>query len=149
LDNDEILNVRWATEDPNPVQKVLEKRRLEDMGREAIQSRMDPKIVDAMRAIRALEEGDEDGIQEDIEDEPANKRPRLTAGSESQTPSPTEAEPPKLGSILNADALEGLKYFTEIRKRNGASAPLMQKRVVPPPAIGGLALGDYGSDDEE
>ncbi|KIL58202.1 hypothetical protein M378DRAFT_170848 [Amanita muscaria Koide BX008] len=144
LDNDEILNVRWATEDPNPVQKVLEKRRLEDMGREAIQSRMDPKIVDAMKAIKALEEGvvldeDENVAQEDIEDEPVNKRPRLTAEG-------AEAVPPKPGSILNADALEGLKYFTEIRKRNGA-APLIQKRVLPS-ATSGLALGDYGSDED-
>ena len=53
LDNDEILNVRWATEDPNPTSKVAEKRRLEEMGREAIQARMDPRIVDAMRAMRA------------------------------------------------------------------------------------------------
>src|SRR6266446_5382034 len=54
LDNDEILNVRWATEDPNPVQKVAEKRRLEEMGQEAIKARMDPRIVDAMRSVRAL-----------------------------------------------------------------------------------------------
>ena len=29
MDNDEILNVRWATEDPNPTSKVQEKERLE------------------------------------------------------------------------------------------------------------------------
>ena len=28
LDNDEILNVRWATEDPNPQSKVDERERL-------------------------------------------------------------------------------------------------------------------------
>ena len=28
LDNDEILNVRWATEDPNPQQKTAERERL-------------------------------------------------------------------------------------------------------------------------
>ena len=53
LDNDEILNVRWATEDPNPTSKVEERERLEAMGREAIQAKMDPRIVDAMRAVRA------------------------------------------------------------------------------------------------
>ena len=52
-----IPNVRWATEDPNPVQKVAEKRRLENMDQEAIKARMDPRIVDAMRAVRALEDG--------------------------------------------------------------------------------------------
>ena len=58
LDNDEILNVRWATEDPNPTSKVEERQRLEQIGREAIQSKMDPRIVDAVRAVRALEDGD-------------------------------------------------------------------------------------------
>ena len=57
MDNDEILNVRWATEDPNPTSKIQEQARLEEMGKKAIQERMDPRIVDAMRAVRALEEG--------------------------------------------------------------------------------------------
>jgi hypothetical protein len=126
LDNDEILNVRWATEDPNPVQKVAEKRRLEDMGQEAIQARMDPRIVDAMRAVRALEDGDvldesgelqeqeQDGDEEN--DEPDVKRRRVEMDS-SSTPEPPE---PTTG-LLSADTLEGLKYFAEIRKRNGGA----------------------------
>lgn len=36
LDNDDILSVRQATKDPNPVKKVAERRRLEDMVQEAI-----------------------------------------------------------------------------------------------------------------
>lgn len=52
LDNDEILNVRWATEDSNPVQKVAGQRRLEDMEQEVIKARMDPRIIDAMRSVR-------------------------------------------------------------------------------------------------
>ncbi|KAH6913546.1 hypothetical protein BKA70DRAFT_1097045 [Coprinopsis sp. MPI-PUGE-AT-0042] len=149
LDNDEILNVRWATEDPNPTQKVAEKRRLEEMGQEAIKSRMDPKIVEAMRAVRALEEGepleDEEEMVEgqewnDDEDQemqgPESKRRRL----EDVVPQPT--------GLLNADTLESLKYFAEIRKRNGgpqaASAPK-------PPAkpVAGLGLADYGSDEDD
>ncbi|OSX57684.1 hypothetical protein POSPLADRAFT_1155643 [Postia placenta MAD-698-R-SB12] len=124
LDNDEILNVRWATEDPNPVSKVQEKRRLEDMGREAIQARMDPRIIDAVRAVQALEDGaideDEQG-QEEEDGAPEAKRRR-------------------------ADALEGLKYFAEIRRRNGIaivrSAPLQK------PPSEGLGLADYGSDED-
>lgn len=150
LDNDEILNVRWATEDPNPVQKVAEKRRLEDIGQEAIRARMDPRIVDAMRAVRALEDGDildEDGLEvQDIEmdedgAEPGAKRRRLEPehGFESGPPQPT--------GLLSADTLEGLKYFAEIRKRNGA-APISQ-RAPPPPSTAGLGLADYGSDEED
>jgi hypothetical protein len=156
LDNDEILNVRWATEDPNPVQKVAEKRRIEDMGQEAIRARMDPRIVDAMRTIRALEDGDvldEDGlaVQEiDVNtdaNEPEAKRRRLES---EESPQPQE-EPPKptgLG-LLSADTLEGLKYFAEIRKRNGGAPVQLQPKIAPPPPQAGLGLADYGSDEED
>jgi hypothetical protein len=156
LDNDEILNVRWATEDPNPVQQVAEKRRLEDMGQEAIQARMDPRIVDAMRAVRALEDGDvldesggllENGEQEDDaeDDGPDLKRRRI----ESESPPETQLPPPPSG-LLSADTLEGLKYFAEIRKRNGgAPVPAARKAAPPPPPTGlGLGLADYGSDED-
>lgn len=140
LDNDEILNVRWATEDPNPTQKVAEKRRLEELGQEAIRSRMDPRIVEAMRAVRALEEGDTlDDEGNFVEEQNGNKRRRIEnknedAGSDSdeeisgppagvRQPPPAE-EPPQPQGLLSAGALEGLKDFAEIRKKNGtASAP--------------------------
>lgn len=151
LDNDEILNVRWATEDPNPVQKVAEKRRLEDMGQEAIKARMDPRIVDAMRAVRALEDGDvleEDGLEvleadDEQEDEPGAKRRRIDV-DDSPSPQPPEV-PPQPTGLLSADTLEGLKYFAEIRKRNGAGQP----RMAPPPLTSGLGLANYGSDEED
>ena len=153
LDSDEILNVRWATEDPNPVQKVAEKRRIQDIGQEAIRARMDPRIVDAMRAVRALEDGDvlaEDDLQlmgdggnEETGDHDA-KRQRL----ETEHMVEDQDEPPKPMGLLTADTLEGLKYFAEIRKRNGYGlAPT--KTPVPPKAPVGLGLADYGSDDEE
>ncbi|TFK69944.1 pre-mRNA-splicing factor CWC2 [Pluteus cervinus] len=149
LDNDEILNVRWATEDPNPVQKVAEKRRLEEMGQEAIQSRIDPRVIDAMRAVRALEEGDEldeDGYlkdpnqPEEEDDQPGAKRRRIEGGSSSATPPLGDTRQPT--GILSADALEGLKYFAEIRKRTGAPTAPSTK------ASTGLGLADYGSDEE-
>lgn len=153
LDNDEILNVRWATEDPNPVQKVAEKRRLEDMGQEAIKARMDPRIVDAMRAVRALEDGvrvDDDGDEQDgyieQQDEPESKRRRLaleTGDLHSETPSP----PPDPKGLLSADTLEGLKYFAQIRSRY--EVPPVQQRLLPLPLKTGLGLADYGSDEED
>jgi hypothetical protein len=154
LDNDEILNVRWATEDPNPVQKVAEKRRLEEMGQEAIQARMDPRIVDAMRAVRALEDGDmldengeiRDGEQDDDaeDDGPDLKRRRIEADS----PSPPEPpEPPQTTGLLSADTLQGLKYFAEIRKRNGAT-PMKKVAAARPPPPAGLGLAGYGSDED-
>lgn len=156
MDNDEILNVRWATEDPNPVQKVAEKRRLEDMGQDAIRSRMDPRIVDAMRAVRALEDGDvldDEGDLQDMDaeesDEPNVKRRRIE-NDDSPEPQQLPTPPPQSTGLLSADTLEGLKYFAEIRKRNGNgnAAPGAVKRVAPPPPPSGLGLADYGSDED-
>jgi hypothetical protein len=154
LDNDEILNVRWATEDPNPVQKVAEKQRLEDMGQEAIQARMDPRVVDAMRAVRALEDGDvldENGeVLEQVEDEEDGGRDRKRRRIEMDSPSPPSEpqQPPQPTGLLSADTLEGLKYFAEIRKRNGAVPAVVKKVVAPPPPPAGLGLADYGSDED-
>ncbi|KAF7297295.1 Pre-mRNA-splicing factor CWC2 [Mycena indigotica] len=154
LDNDEILNVRWATEDPNPVQKVAEKRRLEEEGQEAIKSRVDPRIIDAMRTIRALEDGDEldedgnfmdqeaDGQEQEHESsQPDAKRRRLEA-----PPPPIQDNQPM--GLLSADTLEGLKYFAEIQKRNGVTVPTKAVTPMVTPLAGGLGLGDYGSDEE-
>ena len=161
LDNDEILNVRWATEDPNPVQKVAEKRRLVEIGQEAIRARMDPRIVDAMRSVRALEDGVqldgetmfvEDG--DDTDGEPEGKRRRLEGPEEQEDereehvslPEPVP-EGPK--GLLSSDTIEGLQYFAEIRRRQGTSAPpapMKLKAQTPAPALG---LGDYGSDEED
>lgn len=158
LDNDEILNVRWATEDPNPTSKVAEKRRLEEMGREAIQARMDPRILQAERQLKALEDGvvleDDDGDYdgqdvdemdtqreaEDEDDSPDAKRRRI------EPPPPQETLPPAFTGLLSADTLEGLKYFAEIRKRTGGPPVATAKQTDTPV---GMSLGDYGSDDED
>ncbi|CAA7269523.1 unnamed protein product [Cyclocybe aegerita] len=151
LDNDEILNVRWATEDPNPVQKVAEKRRLEEMGQEAIKSRMDPRIVDAMRSVRALEDGDvleQDDEEEEDHEQPDPKRRRLAlegGGSASPPPQEQESAPPASKGLLSSDTLESLKYFAELQKRNGA---VVKQQRAPPKSTAGLGLADYGSDED-
>ncbi|KAF8150140.1 hypothetical protein B0H34DRAFT_176690 [Crassisporium funariophilum] len=155
LDNDEILNVRWATEDPNPVQKVAEKRRLEDMGQEAIKARMDPRIVDAMRSVRALEEGvvdgdddDEQGYIEDMEEIQDGQREAKRRRLEIEDGDASSRSPPQDSSgLLSADTMEGLKYFAEIRSRMGNGTA--QQRAPPPPSKTGLGLADYGSDEDD
>jgi len=153
LDNDEILNVRWATEDPNPTSKVQEQERLEDMGRKAIQERMDPRIVDAMRAVRALEDGDvieDEGpdivdVSHENEDEAEGQREAKRRRIEPPEP---EEQHQAMG-LLSADTVEGIKYFAEIRKRHELSAPTIVKQVAPPkPLTTAMALADYGSDED-
>jgi len=161
LDNDEILNVRWATEDPNPTSKVAEKRRLEEIGQEAIQARMDPRILRAERQLKALEDGvvleddeedydeemdaqgeyDEEGEDEGEGDVPEAKRRRIEPPLSSR-----ETQPPASTGLLSADTLEGLKYFAEIRKRTGGPSIATAKPTATPV---GISLGDYGSDDDD
>lgn len=144
LDNDEILNVRWATEDPNPTTKVLEKRKLEEWGQEAIAKKLQEggheEFVDAVRSIKALEDGvtlDELDMGEAEEsEEPQAKRQKLE-----ELPLPPK-EPSKPQGLLSNDTLEGLRYFAEIRKRNGAASASVKQS-------GLSALANYGSDDED
>lgn len=150
---------RWATEDPNPVQKVAEKRRIEEIGQKAIASKLDPRMVDAVRAIRALEDGEEipeeyspedeedvDDQQDDNEQQP--KRRRIEEVRE--VPTPNTPLPPAMG-MFSAETIEGLKYFAEIRKARGADITMSVKSA-PRPTPKGVAsiggLGDYGSDEE-
>lgn len=55
LDNDEVLNVRWATEDPNPKAKVYEYERLVEMGHKGIGSKLTDEFVAAVRRMDELE----------------------------------------------------------------------------------------------
>ncbi|KAF8525865.1 hypothetical protein BU17DRAFT_74283 [Hysterangium stoloniferum] len=142
LDNDEILNVRWATEDPNPTTKVLEKRRLEEWGQEAISKKLQEggheEFVDAVRSIKALEDGvvfDQED-EDDTAEQPPSKRQRLA--DLSSPPPPQEAS--RHEGLLSADTLEGLRYFAEIRKRTLVSHEKSKS--------GGLILADYGSDED-
>lgn len=153
LDNDEILNVRWATEDPNPVQKVAEKRRLEELGQEAIKARMDPRIVEAMRAVRALEDGDvldEEGQVVDLGDNDSEtidshdlKRRKIERSPQASL----NEQPSEPMGLLTAATLEGLRYFAEIRNRNGSATT--QNGSLSKPVTTGLGLADYGSDGDD
>lgn len=165
MDNDEIMNVRWATEDPNPETKVSEKRRLEEIGAEAVRARMDPRIVDAVRSVRALEEGDAvddagnliEAAPEDEGDERGAKRQRMDDGPSEEEQerlmeeSLMELEQTQPTGLLSADTLQGLKYFAQIRQQHAPSTAVQQKVAAaraPPPAAG-LGLMDYGSDEDE
>ncbi|BGP54325.1 Pre-mRNA-splicing factor [Rhodotorula sphaerocarpa] len=78
LDNDEVLNVRWATEDPNPAAKRKEHARLLQEGEAGIQVSLDPEFVQRVRELDELE---------------GKTAPRLEDGDESRAlPAPEEEE---------------------------------------------------------
>jgi hypothetical protein len=107
-----------------------------------------------------LEEGHELDADEQMLDqeeghsnEPDPKRRRLKlengdASVESAVGLPTATQAAPMDSnppgLLTSDALEGLKYFSEIRKRHGAVA-----RPSAPAPKNGLGLADYGSDNDD
>jgi hypothetical protein len=138
MDNDEILNVRWATEDPNPTTKVIEKRRLEEIGTAGIASKLDPGMVDALRAIRALEgESLDEPLVEEVE-EPPSKRRKIETPVEDEPDEDEEEEEPQKTGLLSAETLQGLRVLAEMRKKVAPSKPGK-------PGLSSLA--NYGSDE--
>ncbi|CED82267.1 nuclear mrna via spliceosome-related [Phaffia rhodozyma] len=149
LDSDETLNVRWATEDPNPGVIKREKRRVENEGRAAIQGKVDPTQAEAEIVLQALERGQEDELyaldEEDARDE---KRPRLIKKSETNQPSSQPDDQIPDGGLLDRDALEGMKYFLEIKRRR-ETEEASKTETASQPVAGGLGLlGGYGSEDD-
>ena len=57
LDHNEILNIRWATQDPNPLAMAREKRRLEEQAAEAIRRALPAEFVAELDAASDEESG--------------------------------------------------------------------------------------------
>jgi hypothetical protein len=145
LDNDEILNVRWATQDPNPGQQELENQRLEELGKVAIQGKINPRIVDAVRHLRALEDGvslEDEADNEDLEDssiesddnQPARKRQRVEVNDQADT------------GVLQHAVLANLKQLADVQQRRHG---IPVKLVSSTPALKNtLGVADYGSDED-
>ncbi|GAA5929608.1 active spliceosome conformation promoter CWC2 [Sporobolomyces koalae] len=165
LEGDEVLNVRWATEDPNPAAKRSELARLKDQGAQGIAKALDPEFVKKVRQLDELE-----GLVEPLAEEPEqeddeesatqgrNKRARIDPG---QPPLPleeappaiaaaaTSAQPPKLASgILSADAVGSLQFMASLRAQKQQDPPpaVSKTLLVSKTGLGGLAA--YGSDDD-
>ena len=75
----------------------------------------------------------------DVEDDDAVVSEPPTAPAQSQ----------KSTSLLSADTLESLKYFTEIRQRNALANGSGIKAIASRPAPVGLGLGGYASDEDD
>lgn len=49
LDHDEILNLRWANADPNPLAKAREQRRVEEQAAEAVRKLLPPEFLQQLQ----------------------------------------------------------------------------------------------------
>jgi hypothetical protein len=151
LDNDEILNVRWATEDPNPEQKIAEHARLEKLGEQAIQGKVDSRIVEAMKSIRALEEeatleeSDDEFDQAPVQESESNGEEDDVRESKRRKLNGPFNSPPS-STILTGQTLQSLDALAQLKRQNAPTSqrpPTTSHRV---PGIQGLS--QYASDEE-
>ncbi|GJN87317.1 hypothetical protein Rhopal_000265-T1 [Rhodotorula paludigena] len=173
LDNEEILNVRWATEDPNPAAQRAEHARVLESGEKALAQALDPEFVQRVRELDELEgrvapraDGDDNAGEEEGEEEEGRQKKRAriealpaatvaeeqarNAGAVAPPPAPAPAPVPQAPSgILSAHAVDSLRYMAALRHKTGGGAAPEVKKAAAPPAPAGLGgLAAYGSDDE-
>jgi RNA recognition motif-containing protein len=150
LDHNEILNIRWATQDPNPLAMAREKRRLEEQAAEAIRRALPPEFLDELEegidreAKRQRLGGETFGLPGyDAPDKIWYNRDKLLEAP--QADETVEEEKTDGNGIFGDDTLERLKALKE-KSAKKAIVP------VPVPASANanlLGFGDYGSDDDE
>ena len=145
LDHNEILNLRWATQDPNPLAMAREKRRLEEQAADAIRKALPAEFVAEL-------EGPDDGGEA--------KRRRLTEGTFGlqgyEAPDEIWYNRDKLleapQSVQEAvESTDDKEIFSEgTLARLKALKNKEVKKPAPPKSGGGLlGFDDYGSDEDE
>jgi hypothetical protein len=151
LDHEEILNVRWATVDPNPAAQKREAARIEEQAAEAIRKALPAAYVaeiegrDLEGAKRRKVDGafgqsewDEARLKEKGIDAPEERLMIEGSGADSaETQMQIQnAEPAKPSGILSGSTLAALKGFTASSATTKKAAPMSG------PLVG------YGSDDD-
>jgi len=156
LDHNEILNVRWATQDPNPVAQARDKRRVEEQAAAAIRAALPAEFVAELEGkdrgaakrrrieggfgLRGYEAPEE--IWYAMGDGAANPAGRLEGGEETLLLRAGEQQQEQQArGIFSSSALEALKGL-----REGGGARITSKKEEAPSG-GGLGL-DYGSDSD-
>ncbi|CAH6721626.1 pre-mRNA-splicing factor Cwc2p [[Candida] jaroonii] len=122
LDNNEIVRVRWASEDPNPEAQRENKRKLEERTIEVVRKLL--KTDDAGASVESVEPVIEEPEDIEEQEQPQIQPPQSQELQESQEPLGEESK-----SLFNKDSL---KILSQLKK---------------PKSQPSLALG-YSSDDE-
>ncbi|WWC71836.1 pre-mRNA-splicing factor CWC2 [Kwoniella pini CBS 10737] len=151
MDGEEILNVRWATEDPNPGEKKREAARIQEMGEKAIAGMLDEDLVEATQTIRALEEGDTEDFYHIEQSKPEEKEDEGIPDQQEERPTKkVKSSNAGGGGFFDADALDNLKFYAEIAKKQALeNQDRVKERKVPAKPVGMASLlGGYGSDDD-
>lgn len=157
LDHNEILNVRWATQDPNPAAQAREKRRVEEQAAAAIRAALPAEFVAELEGkdrstvkrrriegtfgLRGYEAPDE--IWYARGENSVNPAGRISASGETVEPvgagnEQKAATEQAEGGIFSSSTLAALK---------GLQGANVGTNTTSTPGIGGLDL-DYGSDSD-
>ncbi|CAG8449348.1 10377_t:CDS:10 [Ambispora leptoticha] len=157
LDSNEVLNVRWATDDPNPKAKEEYKRKAEALAAQAIQKHLPAEFTlnnaDYEYKRPRLTENSDETTQE-LENHQSSQglpeQPMVNTEESSMIPDQTPfiyTTMSKKGGILSEETLQTLKSLSMInRSMTVQSQQLAQKPETNKSALGGLA--DYESDEE-
>lgn len=163
LDGPEVLNVRWATQDPDPLSKARESRRLEEQAAEAIKKILPQEYVDELEGkepkrrrlldsephdrsfgLPGYEAPDEvwysqgriEGAKNDAVDNSADS-PEDDHQDRTEQAHETEIEKP---GLVSASALEQLKSLSSVAPSNSNMKPTQENSM--------SMLSGYGSDDD-
>ena len=143
LDHNEILNVRWATMDPNPMAQKREARKIEEQAAEAVRRALPADYIKAIEEGRDPAEVKRRRIESSNEDD--DKVPRLEAHEEHylihDAPPDQDSNHGGGQGILSNSTLAALKDYSS--QNNGKKMALPRS----PTAPGGPLVG-YGSDDD-
>ena len=157
LDHEEVLNVRWATADPNPMARAREARRVEEQAAAAIRAALPPEYVaelegrDPEASKRRKIEGSFGLDGYEAPDDVWFSGRRDTAGHD---PSMSEAVPPTRLALEPESSPEGAKgeetagggilSSSTLAALNGAAVKFSAANETKPAGM----LVDYSSDDD-
>ncbi|KAK0626635.1 hypothetical protein B0T14DRAFT_534747 [Immersiella caudata] len=165
LDHEEILNVRWATEDPNPMAQKREARRIEELAAEAIRKALPAEYVAEIegrdpeaRKRRKIEssyglEGYEAPDEVHFARGPNAVNPRGREGYELEHEQRLMLEPPKSMDAAPAEHAQAQEVPQENGILSSSTLAALQAAKVsvaskPKTAAPSGPLVAYGSDDD-
>ncbi|KAJ9479452.1 Pre-mRNA-splicing factor CWC2 [Pseudozyma hubeiensis] len=179
LDHNEIINVRWASDDPNPAAQKRNQEQLRRAGEHVIMAGMSSQAIEAQQALRALEglehEGGEDvhskrrriaqqsydeelrRLEEENERGWAEFERERQAAAAAALAAEREAQPNQLSAATSKVGVTGSLLNSETMTHLASlqtpdkkqAAPTSKKHSAPSTSNGLGSLAAYGSDSED
>lgn len=168
LDHDEIINVRWASDDPNPAAQKRNQEQMRRAGERAIMAGMSSQALEAQQALRALEALENPNAtnndanskrrriaQESYEEEmrrleEENERGWAELAQERKAAPQAVQDATAVAAPAAEDNQNGSKSLLNTETMsNLASLQTRPAKAAPTPASGLGSLAAYGSDSED